>query len=64
METIPNIGPREIRNRQAFGIGVLMVTMGFFALLIGIGVDPLWRLLLFIPLWVSLLGLMQAKDKT
>lgn len=55
-----NIGPAEIRRRQWVGhIGAAATIIGFI-LLIVIGANPLWRLLLFFPAAASASGYLQA----
>lgn len=61
---IPNIGPRERRQRLRFGVVVFGVSVAIGALLVATGVSPLWRLVLFPPLVIVGLGYFQARDKT
>ena len=59
-----NIGPRERRKRLRFGLVAFAVTVAIGVLLIATGVRPLWRLPLFLPLFVAALGYFQAREKT
>lgn len=51
---IANIGPRERRKRVRSGV----------ALMVGIGVDRLLRLLLLLPFWAGAVGVLQARERT
>jgi hypothetical protein len=61
---IANIGPRERRRRLVFGIAALAVSIVISFLFVYAGVRPLYRLPLFIPLFVGALGFFQARDRT
>jgi hypothetical protein len=61
---IPNIGRRERRKRMVFGLVVLGAGAAALALLLVAGVQPLWRLPLFLVFWLGLLGVLQAREKT
>ena len=61
---IPNIGPNGRRRRliwgaMALGASVLLVA----ALAVG-DADQRWRLVVFLPLWIAALGVLQAREKT
>lgn len=59
-----NIGPREQRKRRLLGIVALTVGVAAAFLLV-VYAAPRWsRLLVFFPLWIAGLGLMQAREKT
>jgi len=58
-----NIGPREQRKRRILGIVALTVGVGVAFLLV-IYDAPRWsRLIIFFPVWIASLGLMQAREK-
>jgi hypothetical protein len=61
---IANIGPRERRKRLVFGIAALAVSVVISFLFVFTGVRPVFRLPLFIPLFVGALGFFQARDRT
>lgn len=64
MPRFANIGRREMRLRRLMG----MVSLGAAALLgfvlIGYEASRWWRLVIFLPLWMAGLGLLQAREKT
>lgn len=55
-----NIGPAEIRARRQSGHVGLAVTIGVLAALLIFRVDPVWRLLLFVPAAGAASGYLQA----
>lgn len=55
-----NIGKSEIKLRKVFGWLGLIATLGIWITLVARGVDPRWRLLLFIPAMLSAIGFLQA----
>ncbi|HUB08098.1 MAG TPA: hypothetical protein VMB50_13905 [Myxococcales bacterium] len=59
-----NIGPRERRKRFTGGVVFLGVAVALAACELATGATRPWRLLLFVPLWVSAVGFFQARDKT
>lgn len=61
---VANIGPRERRKRYTFGGLALLVSIGAGAALIAGGAPLLWRLALFLPLFLAALGYFQGRDKT
>ncbi|MBM3222707.1 MAG: hypothetical protein FJZ47_02735 [Candidatus Tectomicrobia bacterium] len=61
---VANIGGRERRQRYAMGLIMLVVSAGLLGLLTRSEVGHWWRLWLMIPLWASLLGLIQAREQT
>lgn len=56
-----NIGPAEIRMRRASGIFGLGVTIIMFFLFYVVNVDPLLRLLIFVPAALAASGFLQAQ---
>ena len=61
---IPNIGSQERRKRLYFGRIGLILTIVILAAIILAGITVWWRLLLFLPLWVSMSGFFQARERT
>jgi hypothetical protein len=61
---IANIGPRERRKRLVFGIVTLAASVVISFLFVFYGVQPVWRLPLFVPLYLGALGFFQARDRT
>ena len=61
---VANIGPGERHKRLRFGIVAFGVSVVIGALFVATGVRPVWRLSLFLPLFVAGLGYFQARDKT
>lgn len=59
-----NIGPRERRKRRLFGIVSLTVAVGVAFVLVVYGAPRWSRLVVFFPLWMAGLGLLQAREKT
>ncbi|HEX4914515.1 MAG TPA: hypothetical protein VFV51_11175 [Vicinamibacterales bacterium] len=64
MGRFANIGNREIRLRRLMGLAsaVAAALLGF--VLVGYEAPRWWRLLIFLPLWMAGLGLLQAREKT
>ena len=60
----PNIGPRERRTRQRFGLLTLAVGVAIGGGLIALGLARWWRLGLLLPLAMGALGVFQAREKT
>ncbi len=59
-----NIGPREQRKRRLLGIVALTVGV-CVAFVLVVTSAPRWsRAIVFFPVWVAGLGLMQAREKT
>ena len=59
-----NIGPRERRKRRLLGVVALTVGVSVAFVLV-IMQAPRWsRLIIFFPIWIAGLGLMQAREKT
>ena len=61
---IINIGPRQRRRRQRWGIGAFVLSGFLAAYLITAGVPRAVRLILVLPFWVGALGVFQARGKT
>jgi hypothetical protein len=61
---IANIGPRERRKRLVFGIVALAASVVISFLFVFYRVQPVWRLPLFVPLYLGALGFFQARDRT
>lgn len=61
---VANIGPRERRKRRLLGIVSLTVAVGFAFVLVSLGAPRWSRLVVFFPLWLAGLGLLQAREKT
>ena len=59
-----NIGPREQRKRRLLGIVSLTVGVGVAFVLVVYGAPRWSRLIVFFPVWMAGLGLLQARDKT
>ena len=59
-----NIGPRERRKRRLLGIVSLTVAVGVAFVLVAFGAPRWTRLVVFFPLWMAGLGLLQAREKT
>jgi hypothetical protein len=59
-----NIGPRERLKRRVMGVVALLFGAGLAFWLITAG-TPRWsRIVIFFPLWIAGLGLIQAREKT
>ena len=63
-EEAVNIGPRERRKRRMMAIVGLTVGVSVAFLLVVTGVPRLLRLVVFLPIWIGSLGLLQAREKT
>jgi uncharacterized membrane protein len=61
---IPNIGPRQRRQRIIGGVLGLVVAFAIAALLLSFGVARPFRLAVFLPLFAGTTGLFQAREKT
>ncbi|HET6381678.1 MAG TPA: hypothetical protein VFH63_11700 [candidate division Zixibacteria bacterium] len=55
-----NIGPAEIAARRRTGHVGLAATVVLLVVLLAIGANPIWRLLLFVPAAVGASGYLQA----
>jgi hypothetical protein len=63
-QEVANIGPRERRKRRLLGIVSLTVAVGVAFVLVAFGAPRWSRLVVFFPLWMAGLGLLQAREKT
>lgn len=61
---IINIGPRERQKRFVFGVTALFLSVVISAIFVIESVPAVWRLFLFVPLFVGALGFFQARDRT
>ncbi|MGE3537422.1 MAG: hypothetical protein AB7N91_08285 [Candidatus Tectimicrobiota bacterium] len=61
---IGNIGPGEQRKRALLGYGLLALSLALTGLFYSFARPAWWSLALFLPLWGSMLGLLQARYKT
>jgi hypothetical protein len=59
-----NIGPRGRRKRRLLGIVSLTVAVGAAFVLVAFGAPRWSRVVVFFPLWMAGLGLLQARAKT
>ena len=64
LSTPVNIGPRERRKRRLLGIVSLTVGVGAAFVLVVYGAPRWSRLVVFFPMWMAGLGLLQARDQT
>ena len=56
-----NIGPAEIKVRKLTGSIGLYATVILFAIFMITGIDPVWRLFIFVPANISAMGYLQAR---
>ena len=59
-----NLGPRERRKRRLMGIVALTVGVGLAFVLVVYGAPRLFRLVIFFPIWMAGLGLLQSRERT
>jgi hypothetical protein len=59
-----NIGPREQRKRRLLGIVALVVGVAAAFVLVIFSAPRAARLIIFFPIWIAGLGLLQAREKT
>ena len=59
-----NIGPRGRRRRLAMGVVMLAAGLILDLIFIAAGLGRPWRLLLFAPIFLGTLGLIQARERT
>jgi hypothetical protein len=59
-----NIGPRERRKRRLLGVVSLTVGVGAAFVLVVYGAPRWSRLIVFFPVWMAGLGLLQARAQT
>ncbi len=61
---IPNIGPIGRRRRFVWGAIALGASVLLVAALAVGDADRRWRLVVFLPLWIAALGVLQSREKT
>ena len=61
---IPNIGPRERKRRLTGGFIFLAVAVCVAGCLVWFDAPQPWRLLLFLPVWMSAIGFFQVSEQT
>lgn len=61
---VMNLGPRERRKRRLMGIVSLTVGVGLAFVLVVYGAPRLSRLVIFFPVWMAGLGLLQSRERT
>lgn len=61
---LANIGPGERRRRLIMGIVMLAFSIVVLGAMVLNQIHPLWRIALFLPLWLSMLGFFQAQEQT
>jgi hypothetical protein len=59
-----NIGERERRKRRLLGIVALTVGVAAAFVLVATRAPRLARLVVFLPVWMAGLGLLQSREKT
>jgi hypothetical protein len=59
-----NIGPRERRKRRVMGITALAAGALTAFALVASEAPRLSRLIIFFPIWIAAIGLLQAREKT
>lgn len=63
-QTGTNIGAAECRKRERISVIAFALTVLTFIALRVAAVEQSWYLLLFIPAWIAMFGLLQAREKT
>ena len=63
-EEAVNIGPRERTKRRVMGVVALTVGVSVAFVLVVTGAPRPLRLVVFFPVWIAGLGLLQAREKT
>jgi hypothetical protein len=61
---VPNISQRERKKRLFSGFLALIFALAILIVLMVLGADRWWRLLLFFPFWGATIGFFQWRDKT
>jgi hypothetical protein len=59
-----NIGEREQRKRRMMGVVALTVGVAIAFVLVATSAPRLLRLVVFFPIWIAGLGLLQSREKT
>ncbi len=62
--SVPNIGTRQRRARRLVGVATLLIGMGSLAAFMSLGAPRIARLILFVPFWIGMLGVLQDREKT
>lgn len=61
---VGNIGERERRKRALIGtVSFALGALGY-AVLVVLGVERIWRLLLFLPIWFAFLAWLETRGAT
>ena len=63
-QMVTNIGVAECRKRERISVTAFALTVLIFVALRGAAVERSWYLLLLVPAWIAVLGLLQAREKT
>ncbi len=64
MDDAINIGERERRKRRVMGFVALSVGVAAAFVLVATGAPRALRLVVFLPIWIAGLGLLQSREKT
>jgi hypothetical protein len=64
MSEAANIGERERRKRRVMGMVALTVGVAAAFVLVASGAPRALRLVVFLPVWIAGLGLLQSREKT
>lgn len=64
LSEVANIGPREQRKRRLLGVVALTVGVAAAFVLVVYDAPRPSRIVVFLPVWIAGLGLMQAREKT
>ena len=59
-----NLGPVEARKRMLFGVAMIALGVALSAAMFFTYVRGPWLLLLFIPFWLGVMGLLQEREST
>jgi len=61
---LANIGPKETRKRLLMGVAMLAMGVVLAIIFTHAGVNRWWYSVLFLPFWMGILGISQARKKT
>ncbi|NDJ54763.1 MAG: hypothetical protein GYB68_16970 [Chloroflexi bacterium] len=61
---IANIGPKGRRNRMMLGITLIAIGIGLSIFFVVLQVQPVLRLVTFVPFWSGFLGVFQSRSQT
>jgi len=61
---IANISQRERKKRLISGLLAFLFALAVLIVLLVLGADRWWRLLLFFPFWGATIGFFQWREKT